>query len=147
MNLVFVDGGTKFLREVAHRTVAFCIDELMPESNNVNFHIQLQTIKSEATGYAGMGDNRREYILDIDKNQTLREFISTICHEMVHVKQYFYKEMDDTTNDDGDYRWHPKGGEATVISKETLYSELPWEVEAYDLQYKLADQIWEKNIV
>jgi hypothetical protein len=142
MNLVFVDGGTKFLREIAHKTVAFCIDELMPESNNVNFHIKLLTIKNEATGYAGMGDNRKEYILDIDKNQTLRELVSTICHEMVHVKQYWKKEMDDTTNEDGNYRWKDE-----VISADTLYSELPWEKEAYDLQYKLADKIWEQNVI
>ena len=138
MNLVFVDGGTKLLREITHKTVSFCIDELMPESNNVNFHIKLVTMKNEATGYAGMGDNRKEYILDIDKNQTLRELISTICHEMVHVKQYWKKEMDGT----GNYRWKDE-----VISADTLYSKLPWEKEAYDLQYKLADAIWEKNII
>lgn len=142
MNIVFVDGGTKQLREIAHKTVAFCIDEMLPDSNKIQIEVKLTNIKTEATGYTLMGDNRRQYELEIDKNQKLREFVSTICHEMVHVKQYFLKEMDDHMQDDGNYRWKEE-----VVPVDTLYSELPWEVEAFDLQYVLADKIWEQNVI
>ena len=142
MNIVFVDGGNKMLREIAHKVVAFCLDELLPESNKLEIEVKLKTIGGDAMGYCEMGDTRRQYELEIDKNQTLRELVSTICHEMVHLKQYVLKEMDCTANDDGLLRW--KDG---VVPEGTAYSDLPWEIEATELQYKLADTIWEKNII
>jgi hypothetical protein len=142
MNIVFVEGGNKLLREIAHKTVAFCIDELIPESNKLEIEVKLKSVGGDAMGYCEMGDTRRQYQLEIEKNQTLRELISTICHEMVHLKQYYTKEMDCSPNDEGKMRW--KDG---VVPEGTSYSDLPWEIEASDLQYKLADAIWEKNII
>ena len=142
MNLVFVEGGNKFLRELTHKTVAYCIDKLLPRHKKLEIHVSLKSIKTEATGYAMMGDTINDFELEIEKDQTLREFITTICHEMVHIKQYAKKEMDGTTNADGNYRWKKE-----VISGKTQYSDLPWEKEAYELQETLADEIWRNNIV
>lgn len=142
MNLVFVEGGNKIYKEIAHRTVAFCIDKLLPRHKNLEIHVQLKSIRTDATGYALMGDTRNDYEIEIEKDQTIREFITTICHEMVHVKQYAKKEMDPITNDEGNYRWKRE-----VISGKTLYNELPWEKEAYDLQETLVEEIWQKGIV
>jgi len=142
MNLVFVEGGSKFLREIAHKSVAYCIDQLLPRHKNLEIHVKIGTIKSDATGYCMMGDTINDYELELEKDQTLREFICTICHEMVHLKQYAKKEMDGTCKENGDYRWKKE----TVPAK-TQYSDLPWEKEAYELQETLADEIWRKNIV
>ena len=141
MNIVFVEGGTKILREIAHKTVAYCLDELLPDSNKLQIEVKLTNIKTDAVGYTLMLDNRKQYELEIEKNQTLREFIGTICHEMVHLKQYYLNEMDETV-EDGSYRWKD-----TRVPSDTAYSDLPWEKEAYDLQYVLADGIWSKGIV
>lgn len=142
MNIVFVDGGTKAQREIAHKTVAYCLDYLLPDSNKLEIEVKLMNIRTDAMGYCEMGDNRREYQIQVERHQTLREFVGTICHEMVHLKQYALKEMDPTANDDGNLRWKD-----TIVPKETAYSDLPWEQEATDLQYVLADEIWEKNVI
>lgn len=142
MNLVFVEGGSRYHREIAHRTVAFCIDELMPKSTKLEIEVKLTSIKNtDAVGFTMMADDRYTYELEIDKDQTLREFISTICHEMVHVKQYYRNQMDDRAKE-GFLRWNKE-----KISDKTPYSELPWELEAYELQYELSDKIWLQNII
>ena len=62
------------------------------------------------------GENH--YIVEIAKNQTLRDFVATIVHEMVHVKQW---ETDS---------WKGEG-----------------EAEANSLQYKLTDKLWKENLL
>lgn len=142
MNIVFVSGGNKQLREIAHKTVAHCIDYLVPDSNKLEIEVKLKNVGGDAMGYCTMGDTRRQYELEIEKDQTLREFVGTIVHEMVHLKQYYLKEMDPTTNEEGKLRWKDE-----EVPKGTSYSDLPWEQEASDLQYVIADEIWEKNII
>ena len=39
-----------------------------------------------------IGDNNREFYIEIDKKLNLKEMVLTICHEMVHVKQYARNE-------------------------------------------------------
>lgn len=142
MNIVFVEGGSKQQREIAHRTVAYCIDQLMPKSKKLEIEVQLTNIKnSDAVGFTCMMEDRYHFELEIEKNQTLREFIGTITHEMVHVKQYYKNQMDDQPKN-GHYRWNKE-----KIDVKTPYSDLPWEKEAYELQYKLADELWSKNII
>jgi len=58
------------------------------------------------------------YIVEIAKNQTLRDFVATVVHEMVHVKQW---ETD---------TWKGEG-----------------EAEANSLQYKLTDKLWKENLL
>lgn len=137
MNIVEITGGQKFQREIAHKTVAYCIKQLLPRHRTLDIEIKLVTIKSDATGYAMVGDTNRHFEIEIDKNQTIKEFVTTICHEMVHVKQYARKEIDGIR-----LRWKGKD-----IPEGTDYINFPWEIEAYDLQEDLADDIWHKGIV
>ena len=60
------------------------------------------------------------------KNDAPKDLVKTICHEMVHIKQYLRKElgMDGVT-------W--KGEDTTDVE----YMDNPSEIEAYDLQEKL----------
>lgn len=137
MNIVEVKGGKGYQRDIAHKTVAYCIKQLLPRHRTLDIEVKLVTIKSDATGYAMVGDTNRQFEIEIDKNQTIKEFVTTICHEMVHVKQYARKEIDGIHQ-----RW--KGVD---LPKGTKYYDYPWEIEAYDLQEDLADDIWHKGIV
>ena len=58
------------------------------------------------------------YVIEVALGQTLRDFIATVVHEMVHVKQW-------VTN-----RWWGDG-----------------EREARRLQYKLADKFWKEGLL
>ena len=63
------------------------------------------------------------------------ELIETICHECVHIKQYLKKELKELGVDK--HKW--KGIE--VNSKNIDYYELPWEVEAYNMEMEIAKKI------
>ena len=88
----------------------------------------------DAVGYCMMLDNRRDYLIEVSKDLTIKDFVMTLCHEMVHVKQYVRKEMDDW-NGVAVARW--KGG--TVLPNTSYYDS--WEKEAYRLQAKLAKNV------
>lgn len=142
MNIVTITGGNKFEKEIVANVIGYCIKSLLPRTRSLEISVIIKKIKDDAVGYCLMGDTNKEFEIEVAKGQSLREFVTTITHEMVHVKQYYRKEMKDTKTPDGHYRW--KGG---IVDGETPYNDLPWEIEAYDLQDKLADEIWEKNVL
>jgi hypothetical protein len=137
MNLIEVTGGNKYQRELAEKTVAFCIKELLPRFRTLDITIKLRKLPEGNYGYCMMGDNNREFELEINRDLPLKDFITTLTHEMVHVKQYARKEMDANT-----MRW--KKGR---VAQGTDYMDLPWEKEAYRLEDKLALKLWNANIL
>jgi hypothetical protein len=58
---------------------------------------------------------------------------------MVHAKQYARNEM---SGDAIDRRW-----KKTTVSDSVGYWDLPWEKEAYRLEGKLAQIVWDANIL
>jgi hypothetical protein len=138
MNMISVTGGNKFQREIAYKTVGFMIDELLPRFKTLDIEVTLKNMDGDdAVGYCNMGDNNREFEIECSKNLTLKDFVTTLCHEMVHVKQYARNEMSDAG-----YRWKKKH-----INDKTPYFDLPWEKEAYKMQDKLAKKVWDADIL
>ena len=72
-------------------------------------------------GYEGtcIDTDDREYEIEVNKNQSLEDLCVTLCHEMVHVKQYVRKELFSDVN---------------FYKTREEYLNLPWEVEAYEKQ-------------
>jgi len=141
MNIVEATGGNKTQRDIAVKVVNFMIKKLMPRMRTLNIEIQLKDIKCDAIGYCMMTDDNRSFEIEVDKKISIKELVTTICHELVHVKQYARKEMDDGIVS-GRARWKNK-----VISFETNYYDLPWEKEAYAMQDALANAVWKNNII
>ena len=141
MHIVEVTGGNRTQRQVAENVVYYMIKKLMPRLRNIEIEVKLKKLTDDdAVGYCMMLDHRRDYLIEVSKDLTIKDFVMTLCHEMVHVKQYVRKEMDDW-NGVAVARW--KGG--TVLPN-TSYYDLPWEKEAYRLQAKLAKECWNKEI-
>lgn len=122
MNIVYATGGRKKEREIAEKTVNWCIKKLMPRMKTLNISVEFEKI--EAYGYC-MQEDRRDYTISIRKNLPLFELVGTICHEMVHVKQYARKELRD---ENGKTMWKTKN------HSNTNYEDAPWEKEAYKLE-------------
>ena len=137
MNLIQVNGGNKFQKEIAHKVVGFMIKELLPRVRTLEITVNIKKIKGDAVGYCMMEDTNREFEIECSKELTLKDFVTTLCHEMIHVKQYYRKEMTDTS-----MRWKKK-----VVPETTKYFDLPWEKEAYRLQDKLAQKVWDADIL
>lgn len=132
MNIVEVTGGPAKEREVVENVVHWCIKKLMPRVRSLDIEVKLT--KCNAYGYCLMTDNHKTFELEIRKGMNLYDLISTICHEMVHVKQYYRKEMDNNR------RWKSR-----KVSEDTNYVDEPWEKEAFRLEERLAIECF-KNL-
>ena len=77
----------------------------------------------------------REFAIEIEKELGLREFVTALCHEMIHVKQGVRGEL--TEGFYGQQYWKGKNHTGTE------YWSQPWEKEAYRKERKLAQLVWE----
>jgi len=108
---VKINGGSKHQREIAKAVVLFCLGEFrMRKMPFIDVKI------TSLDGYWGYCTGSQK--IGVEKNQTIRNFVATIVHEMVHAKQYFTGE------------WRGTG-----------------EMEARQLQYKITDKIWKKGLI
>ena len=85
-----------------------------------------------------LADKPREFIIEINANQTPEEIIKTLAHEMVHVKQYVYGEL----NEEGTIWFN-------VLCDDLDYENQPWEIEAHDVTDVLYEEwlLYESNKV
>ena len=137
MNIIEVNGGNKFQRAIAEKVVGFCIKELLPRFRTLEITVNIKKIKGDAVGYCMMEDSNREFEIEISRELSLKDFITTLTHEMVHVKQYARNEMDGCS-----MRW-----KKAKVKEGTNYWDLPWEKEAYRLQDALAQMVWDADIL
>jgi hypothetical protein len=141
VHIVGIVGGNKTQREIAENVIYYMITKLMPRLRNIEIEVQLKKMNEDtAVGYCMMGDDKRQYEIEVSKDLSIKDFVMTLCHEMVHVKQYVRGEMDDW-NGMGVARW-----KNTKVMPETNYYDLPWEKEAYMLQKSLAKDCWKNDI-
>lgn len=118
-----VVGGNKKQRELVFDVAAFCLQKLMPRLKKIEIEFQLNNLKDRAVGYCMMGDDNRTFEIEVDKKLDIGEMIVTICHEIVHVKQYVRNELGINDNNDGQD-----------------YYNLSYEKQAYELQETLSEQ-------
>jgi len=137
MNIIEVTGGNKFQRAIAEKVVHEMISALLPRFRTLEIEVKIKKLTGDAVGWCMMEDTNREFTIEVANDLTLKDFITTICHEMVHVKQYARKEMDCYGK-----KWKKK-----TIPEKTDYYDLPWEKEAYKMQDKLAQLVWDADIL
>jgi hypothetical protein len=135
MNYIEINGGTKREREVARATVEMMIKKLLPRFRTLEITVNLKKLDG-VFGYC-LAETTREFELEVAKGLSLKNLVGTICHEMVHVKQYARKELHLTS-----YVW-----KKTEIDEKTPYSKLPWEVEAFGMEDDLAREVWDADIL
>jgi len=122
--MIFVEGGSKRQREVTYQAVQFAWAELMPRIKKCIINVELKRLK----GYDGtcLDIGNREYQIEINKKLSLGDdFLTTIFHEMVHVKQFVRKELFSDVN---------------FYKTQEEYMNLPWEIEAYKMQEVLLER-------
>ena len=137
MNSITALGGTIQQKDIAEKVVAFCIKQLLPKYRSLDITISFKKLQENygAYGFCNSADyysKNREFILEIDKDIRLYDLVSTICHEMVHVKQYVKGELSDLFSESGT-KWKKK-----KFALDYDYDDSPWEKEAFRLEEKLA---------
>lgn len=129
MNHVGVWGSTKSKRALTENVVHFCIAEMMPRMETLDICVHLDKLP-EADGYC-LAVTNREFNIEIEKTLDEEDFITAVCHEMVHVKQFARGETQDVNM--FTKKW--KGKEyLSAYSTVDEYMNLPWEKEAYEMQ-------------
>lgn len=94
---------------------------------------QLGEVSEIAKGY---------YVIVLQKKLTLTQTLQTLCHEMVHVKQYA-KGLLTNCPETGDFIWC-----GMHFSRKTDYYEQPWEVQAFSrevLLFRRATEFFTKS--
>ena len=116
----------------------------MPRHRTLDITIELnRCADTGALGYCCVGDHNREYVIEIDNRiykNDIEEFITTLCHEMVHVMQTAKGVMRELSRPRMRMMW--KGIDHT----DTPYSRQPWERQAFRMQKKLANEFIRNNI-
>ena len=133
-----VTGGTKFQRHVAKATVDYMSNTLkLTRFSSLTVEIILKVLEDGYKGFCiaeSVNDKivkPRSFVVEINKGCTLMEFITTICHEMIHVKQYAFGEIQE------DFRKGRSHWKTKTVPAFTSYIDQPWEKEAfkYEVQY------------
>lgn len=134
MNTIYVTGGKKAERAIATDVVSWCLNKMLPRYRTIEVNVEFEKNLGEAYGYC-LQEDKREYTITIKKGLGLFDMISTICHEMVHLKQYVKGELREK---DGVQMWKTKS------YKNVNYADAPWEKEAFRLEASLAEECFKK---
>lgn len=141
MNIVEVRGGQKWQRDLVDKTVCYMVNKFFPRHKTLDILVEIVKMNSDAVGFCMHQDRKREFMIEVSKDLGIVEMVTTVVHEMIHVKQWVRNEMDDGITN-GRARWKTK-----TIPFDTDYYDLPWEKEAYRLQDQYAKEIWELGII
>ena len=124
MNYVNVSGGQPYQRKHVESIVHYCIAKLMPRMQTLDIDVKLANLKGEAYGYC-LSLDKRTFELEIEKKLNLKTLLTTVAHEMVHVKQYARSELTEGT-------WQGK-----LINPNQSYWDRGYEIEAHGREYGL----------
>ena len=106
-------------------------------------HERVNKKKEKTYGYCHIIGNLsrpREFCIELDADTKfdMKQLLTWLAHEFVHLRQFFRMELYDYV--DGTTQWKTK--RYKINSKSDL--EAPWEKEAYRLESKLADEFVER---
>ena len=107
-----------------HEIIAYDVAEWCLEYFDIEDKVKKVTIDITGSSLRGAwgecseGKQEDTYVVKINPNQILRDFIATVVHEMVHVKQWATGV------------WRGEG-----------------ELEAKQLQYTLTDKMWQEKVI
>mgnify|MGYP000403797961 CR=1 FL=1 len=124
-NNVNAYGNTKAVNRLVEDIAFFALDEILPKFRTLHVDITMCPLANH--GNCLMTNSRREYEIQLNENDDLNVQIITLCHELVHVKQYVRKEIDPNYHKDFEEKY-----------SKVKYEDLPWEKEAYGLEKDLA---------
>lgn len=139
-----IKGGNKLQRSMIKNTIMFCIGKL--KLNRFKFTLDVVVRDLSHKHYYGVcsDTNRRHIRIDLERRNTVMEMIRTVCHEMIHCKQYLRDELQirwDNKKNDWKYIWKGTDWSKQVLASMDCQFDLtksPWEIEAYRDQMDLA---------
>lgn len=123
--LLHVSGGSSKIKRLIYDVLDHCYNALSLEYNTT-VYIDYTKLEDNIHGWCEYDGD--DFYIKISKSLDTNTLIKTICHEMVHAKQYIKGEL---VAECCKRQW--KGSDHSASS----YSDCPWEVEAYRLEEDL----------
>lgn len=138
MNLKITGTTSDSLKAKIESCVRFCATEQLGTKVAKRLKIWVRVSKNlvkyeKALGLVYAEDNRskcREFEIRLDSNASPREILQTLCHEMIHIKQFATGEFKMGM---AKSRWQGRN----IVHNDLDYKQLPWEVEAFKNEKKL----------
>ena len=120
MKNIKIKGGNQFERRITERTIEWCSKRLcISRLKNLKINVIIKPKLNDCYGYCEkIDDTNRSFKIVVENKQSLRNFVMTLVHEMVHVKQYARSE------------WLMDG-----------------EPESWGVQEILTDELWKDNVL
>lgn len=130
-----VGGRSKERREMIEAAAEFYCEELRLSKSKFAVQIDLVPGFLKASGMRGATIDLGEKFLSValDSRLPVEESLSTLAHEMIHVKQYALGQL--RHGEDGSTHWL---GKPVVVGH---YYDSPWEIEAFSRERVLANKI------
>ena len=121
MEVVEIKGGTQSEKSIAVKVIDWCFEKGIVTKSNIDINMEILE-DNDCWGSCIESDGIRldteGFDITISNEQSVRDFIATIMHEMIHVNQYITGE------------WEGDG-----------------EKEAEDRQYKLTDKFLKEILI
>jgi Zn-dependent peptidase ImmA (M78 family) len=91
--MITVIGGKGNQSKYVESMANYCLKKFLPRHRTVNVEIKIKRFGNDTSyGYC-LQESKRDYEIEVNRNLRLRDMLTTIAHEMVHVKQYVRNEM------------------------------------------------------
>jgi hypothetical protein len=132
MEIDFIGVRNANLEDAIYEAAFFAKKNLFPRHKNVCITFKLMRKLRANEGIHGdcMDEEDRDFTIRLDITQSEYELISTVIHELVHVKQYVTKQMKQEWARDVFY-------EKVLYPIDMKYDDRPWEIEANSLEKSL----------
>ena len=84
--MLYIRGGNKEQIELSRHLFNFCCNGLFPKNNLPTIDLTIHKVDGALawTDYEGDG----KFFIEIEESLNKRQFIITMCHEMIHVCQF-----------------------------------------------------------
>ena len=112
--MIYVQGGTQQQRKYAYSMAEYVCDKF---NINPDIEISFRRLTNDRSlgGCISLDDN--EYEIDIKRSLRMRDMLTTLAHELVHVKQYELGQLNH--DDEADYDYWDKPSEIEAHGRET----------------------------
>lgn len=147
MKLRILNCPDKDFKPFVSGAVEYYAQELIPDTrirNNCSVTIKFNNTidvygSAETTGYNSK-KQARKFIIEIHPGIGAKGILSTLAHEMIHVKQFIFNETNEHLSS-----WHGK----KINPDKVDYWKHPWEIDAYGNEvglmynYAVKNALWE----
>lgn len=138
MNIEVFGSPTSISKDMAIKALRFYSERLMSSrlhsKLNIRLFFKLDLIKTDGLEASCVWEDKniraREFMVLVDSGLIKSKLLMSLAHEAVHIRQYATGQLKHYMRKTPDIKWL----DTFVDDTKVPYHELPWEVEAWDLE-------------